>query len=60
MAIFTIGAQAMEILLPAWLSVWCQAYAGSQTSPNLGFFFGVFTGIFKSKVFYDSTQTNRD
>ena len=46
MAIFTIGAQAMEIVLPVWLSVWSQAYAGGQPNPNLGIFIGIFTGIF--------------
>lgn len=46
----------MEIVLPAWLSVWCQAYyAGDQTSPNLGFFFGIFTGIFQVQKYSTAT-----
>lgn len=43
-AIFTIAAQAMEIVMPAWLSAWSQAYISSQ-SPNLGFFIGIFSGL---------------
>lgn len=42
---FTIGAQAMDIVLPAWLSVWSQAYTNDQPNPHLGFFISIFTGI---------------
>lgn len=45
MALFTISAQAMDIVLPTWLSVWSRAYSGgSSTHP--GFFIGIFTGIY--------------
>lgn len=40
---FTIGAQAMDIVLPTWLSVWSQAYTKNHL--NLGYFIGIFTGI---------------
>lgn len=42
---FTIGAQAMDIVLPTWLSVWSQAYTTDQKTLNLGYFIGIFTGI---------------
>lgn len=48
-AIFTIGAQAMDIVLPTWLSVWSQAYTKDQETLNLGFFIGIFTGIERCK-----------
>lgn len=48
-AIVTIAAQAIEIVMPAWLSVWSQAYTSSQI-PNLGFFIGIFSGLSMSRT----------
>ena len=34
----------MDIVLPTWLSVWSQTYTKDQTTLNLGYFIGIFTG----------------
>lgn len=58
MAIFTISAQAMDIALPAWLSIWSQAYTEGNNS-HIGFFVGIFTGKCTDRtLFMRETKTN--
>lgn len=41
---FLMGAQAMDIVLPAWLSLWNQAYTSKRPEVRSGFYLGMFAG----------------
>ncbi|OJJ51695.1 hypothetical protein ASPZODRAFT_451934 [Penicilliopsis zonata CBS 506.65] len=48
--IFMVGAQAMDIMLPWWLSVWSRTESGSNAEMSTNVYMGIFTGLGLAQV----------
>ncbi|KAI9928959.1 hypothetical protein MW887_001352 [Aspergillus wentii] len=50
-AMFTIFAQIMEIILPTWLSLWSRTYMETKRNSGAGFYVTVFAGLGIVQIF---------